>query len=144
MFIVYPAEPGVLKQMLDVLGGCRDVEVEVSIKDERLRGIFKPDDVEHFTVGYHCKPTVERTLELYREYYEGYVSRIGVEARVGEGMKAILSFKARWYVDGLSAEFDGFKLKLSVRESLEKAVEILKLLRGRSISIEIDLSSREP
>jgi len=144
IFVVYPAEPGILKQILDVLGEPRDVKVEVSIKDERLRDIFKPDDVEHFTVEYHCKPTVERTLELYRKYYEGYTSRIGVKARVEEGLKAILSFKASWYIDGLSVEFDGFKLKLNVRESLERAIEILKHLREKSISIEVDLSGREP
>lgn len=30
-----------------------------------------------------------------------------------EKSKVILSFKANWYIDGFSAEFDGFKLKMT-------------------------------
>jgi len=144
LFVVYPVELDVLKQILDVLGEPRDVEVEVSVEDERLRDVFELGEVDCLTVVCHCKPTVEETLELYREYYEGYVSRIEGRVHVEERSRAILSLKVSWYIDGLSAEFDGFKLKLGVRGGLKKAVEILKLLRERCISIEVDLSGREP
>ncbi|RLG84916.1 MAG: hypothetical protein DRO15_08170 [Thermoprotei archaeon] len=143
LFIVYPAKPAILKQIIDVLGEPSDVKVEVSIEDRRLRDVFKPDDVKYFTVAYHCKPAIERTLELYREYYKSYVDRLKVKARE-EKLRTILSFKATWYIDDFSAEFDGFKLKLSVGKSLEKVIEILKLFKDRSISIEVNLSSRKP
>jgi len=140
MFTVYPARPDVLEQILNVLGEPSDVVVDFSIRDERLKNILKLDDVKHFTITYHCKLTIERILELYREYYEGYVNRLRV--KVGEKrLRAILSFKATWYIDGFSAEFDGFKLKLNVRGDLEKVIGILKLFRDKSISIEVDLSS---
>jgi len=144
LFIVYPAEPNVLKQVLDVLGEPSDVEVEASIEDEELRKILKLDEMEHLTVKYRCRLTAEKVLELYKEYYEGYVGGTKAKARVKEGLKATLSFKARWYLDGLSAEFDGFKLRLSVQGSSEKAVEALRMFEGRDVSVEVDLGGRRP
>ena len=46
MFVIYPAEPEVLKQILDALGEPRDLEVRISIRDERLKEIFKLEEVK--------------------------------------------------------------------------------------------------
>ena len=144
MFVVYPAKPEVLKQILDALGEPRYLEVGVSVRDERLRELFKPDEVERFTIQYTCRPNAERVLELYREYYEGYVNvSKGVRTRVSGRLRTVLHFKAEWYVDGLSVEFDGFKLKMSSRENVSKAVEIIQLFKERTIDVEVDLSSKE-
>ena len=74
MFVIYPAKPEVLKQILDALGEPRDLEVGVSVRDERLKELFKLDEVKWFTIQCTCRPKAERVLELYREYYEGYVN----------------------------------------------------------------------
>ena len=144
IFIVYPAEPEVLKQVIDALGEPRDLEVGFSVRDERLRELFKPDGVEWITIQYTCKPKAERALELYREFYEDYVSvGKGVRTQVSDRLRTVSRFKARWYVDGLSAEFDGFKLKIRSRGNVSKAVEIIQLFGERAIGIDIDLSNKE-
>ncbi len=144
IFVVYPVEPKVLKQILDVLGEPEDLEVGVSVRDEKLKELFKLDEVERFTIQYTCKPKAERVLELYREYYEGYMNiSKEVKVQVSEKLRTVSHFKAKWYVDGLSAEFDGFKLKMSSQENVSKAIEIVQLFKERTINMEIDLSSKE-
>ena len=144
IFVVYPVEPKVLKQILDVLGEPEDLEVGVSVRDEKLKELFKLDEVERFTIQYTCKPKAERVLELYREYYEDYVNMSkGVRAQVSERLRTVSHFRTKWYVDGLSAEFDGFKLKMSSQENVSKAIEIVQLFKERTINMEIDLSSKE-
>jgi|GEM_PF-1872509 len=144
IFVVYPAEPEVLKQILDVFGEPRDLEVRISIRDERLKELFKLDEVKWFTIQCTCRPKAERVLELYREYYEDYVNvSKGAILQVNESPRTISHFKAKWYVNGLSAEFDGFKLKICSRGNVSKAVEILQLFKEKTIDMEIDLSSKE-
>jgi len=144
IFVVYPVEPKVLKQILDALGEPRDLEVGVSVRDERLKELFKLDEVKWFTIQCTCRPKAERVLELYREYYEGYVNVCkGAILQVNERPRTISHFKAKWYVDGLSAEFDGFKLKIHSRGNVGKAIEIIQLFKERTIDVEIDLSSKE-
>ena len=143
LFIVYPVNPKVLKKILDALGEPSDLEVGVSVKDERLKELIKPDEAELFTIQYTCKPKAERVLELYREYYEDYVNLSkGVRAQVSEKLRTISYFKAKWYVDGLLAEFNGFKLKIHSRGNIGKAIEIIQLFKEKTINMEIDLSSR--
>ena len=144
MFVIYPAEPEVLKQILDALGEPRDLEVRISIRDERLKEIFKLEEVKWFTIQCTCRPKAERVLELYKEYYEGYVNvSKGAILQINERPRTISHFKAKWYVDGLSAEFDGFKLKIYSRGDVRKAIEILQLFKNRAIDVEVDLSSKE-
>ena len=144
MFVIYPAEPEVLKQILDVFGEPRDLEVGISIRDERLKELFKLDEVKWFTIQCTCRPKAERVLELYKEYYENYVNvSKGAILQTNERPRTISHFKAEWYVDGLSAEFDGFKLKICSRGNVSKAIEILQLFKNRAIDVEVDLSSRE-
>ena len=144
MFAIYPAEPEVLKQILDALGEPRDLEVRISIRDERLKELFKLEEVKWFTIQCTCRPKAERVLELYREYYEDYVNvSKGAILQVNEKPRTISHFKAKWYVDGLSAEFDGFKLKICSRGDVSKAIEILQLFKNRAIDVEVDLSSEE-
>jgi len=143
LFIVYPVNPEVLKKILDALGEPSDLEVGVSVKDEKLKELIKPDEAELFTIQYTCKPKAERVLELYREYYEDYVNLSkGVRAQVSEKLRTISHFKAKWYVDGLLAEFNGFKLKIHSRGNIGKAIEIIQLFKEKTINMEIDLSSR--
>ena len=144
MFVIYPAKPEVLKQILDALGEPRDLEVEISIRDERLKELFKLDGVKWFTIQCTCRPKAERVLELYREYYEVYVN-VSKRAilQVNEKPRTISHFKAKWYVDSLSAEFDGFKLKICSQGNVSKAIEILQLFKNRAIDVEVDLSSKE-
>lgn len=144
LFVVYPAKPAVLKLLFDVLGEPKGVEVGVSVRDEVLRELLKLDDVDRLTIQCYLRPTAERALELYREYYESYVGVVKMERpHVKEEPRAVSSFKASWCIDGLSAEFDGFKLKIRVRGNVEKATEIAQLLKERDISVEIDLSDME-
>ncbi|RLE78724.1 MAG: hypothetical protein DRJ51_09040 [Thermoprotei archaeon] len=144
MFAIYPAEPEVLKQILDVFGEPRDLEVRISIRDERLKELFKLDEVKWFTIQCTCRPKAERVLELYREYYEGYVNvSKGAILQVNERPRTISHFKAKWYVDDLSAEFDGFKLKICSQGNVSKAIKILQLFKNRAIDVEVDLSSEE-
>ena len=120
------------------------MEVGVSVRDERLKELFKLDEVKWFTIQYTCRPKAERVLELYREYYEDYVNvSKGAILQVNEKPRTISHFKAEWYVDGLSAEFDGFKLKICSQGNVSKAVEILQLFKNRAIDVEVDLSSKE-
>ena len=143
LFIVYPVNPKVLEKILDALGEPSDLEVGVSVKDERLKELIKPDEAELFTIQYTCKPKAERVLELYREYYEDYVNLSkGVRAQVSEKLRTISYFKAKWYVDGFLAEFNGFKLKIHSRGNIGKAIEIIQLFKEKTINMEIDLSSR--
>ncbi len=143
MFIVYPAEPIVLKKILDALGEPRELEVGISVRDESLKDLIKPDEADLFTIQYTSRPKAERVLELYREYYEGYVNiGKGVEAQIGEKPRMITHFKAEWYVDGLSAEFDGFKLKMYGRGDVGKIVEAIQLFKERAINVEVNLSSK--
>ena len=144
MFVVYPAKPEVLKRILDALGEPKDLEVRISIRDERLKELFKLEEVKWFTIQCTCRPKAERVLELYREYYEDYVNvSKGAILQVNEKPRTISHFKAKWYVDGLSAEFDGFKLKICSQGNVSKAVEILQLFKEKTIDMEIDLSSKE-
>jgi len=141
LFLVYPAESSVLKQLLNVLGEPKSVEVGLSVKGEMFRELLKPDDVSSLTIQYDFKPTAERALELYRKYYESYVNAVKMKRpRVEEKLRTVSHFKASWYIDGLSAEFDGFKLKISVQENIEKTVEIMQLFREMHINMEVDLS----
>ena len=122
----------------------QEIWKQVSIRDKRLKELFKPDEVKWFTIQYTCKPKTESVLELYREFYEGYVNMSkGVRTQVSERLRTVSHFRAKWYVDGLSAEFDGFKLKISNRGNISKAVEIVQLFKERTIDVEIDLSSKE-
>jgi|GEM_PF-5049474 hypothetical protein len=57
--------------------------------------------------------------------------------------KVISSFKASWYLNDLSVEFDGFSLRMKAEGDLRKAFEIMQLLKGRIIRVEIDLSYPE-
>ncbi|RLE64812.1 MAG: hypothetical protein DRN53_00545 [Thermoprotei archaeon] len=67
----------------------------------------------------------------------------GAILQINERPRTISHFKAKWYVDGLSAEFDGFKLKIYSRGDVRKAIEILQLFKNRAIDVEVDLSSKE-
>jgi len=126
------------------LGEPRDLEVRISIRDERLKEIFKLEEVKWFTIQCTCRPKAERVLELYREYYEDYVNvSKGAILQVNEKPRTISHFKAKWYVNGLSAEFDGFKLKICSQGNVSKAVEILQLFKNRAIDMEVDLSNKE-
>ncbi|MGY0287417.1 MAG: hypothetical protein ACUX7D_01425 [Candidatus Methanodesulfokora washburnensis] len=62
MYVVYPVEPNLLKQILDLLGKPKIVEVSVSVDDERLRDMLKPDEARSITVQYSCEPEAERAL----------------------------------------------------------------------------------
>jgi len=50
IYVVYPAEPNLLKQILDLLGKPKIVEISVSVDDERLRDMLKPDEARSITV----------------------------------------------------------------------------------------------
>jgi len=140
IFVVYPAKPDVLGHMLEVLGEPRDLEVEVSVEDERFKELLE-DEAERFTIRYSYRPKAGRVLELYEKYYKSYISLLDGK-QAGEG-RTISRFRARWYVDGLSAEFDGFELRMDVRENIRKAIELLQIFKERAIKVEIDLSSGE-
>jgi len=48
------------------------------------------------------------------ELYEGYVSMSKeVKVYASERLRTALHFRAKWYVDGFSAEFNCFKPKMS-------------------------------
>jgi hypothetical protein len=144
IFVLYPAKPEVLKRIFEVLGEPRDLEVEVLVKDEKFRELFKPDSVERLAIRCSYRPKAERMLELYREYYERYINVCsGVRAQAEGDLRNISHFKAGWYVEGLSAEFDGFKLKLDVRGDVSKAIELIQFFKERTINMEIELSNRE-
>jgi hypothetical protein len=141
IYVVYPVEPNLLKRILDLLGKPKIVEISVSVDDERLRDMLKPDEARSITVQYSCEPEAEKALDLYREYYESYISisRFPAERKP----KVISSFKASWYLNDLSVEFDGFSLRIKAEGDLRKAFEIMQLLKGRVIRVEIDLSCPE-
>jgi hypothetical protein len=144
LFVVYPAKPNILECMLEVLGKPENLEVGVLVRDERFKELFKPNNVERFTIQYSCKPKTERVLELYREYYKSYTDTVEkVKAQTKESLRTISHFKAKWYVDGLSVEFDGFKLKMNVWTNINKAIELIQIFKEKIINIEIDLSCKE-
>ncbi|MGC8933297.1 MAG: hypothetical protein ACP5LQ_08430 [Candidatus Methanodesulfokora sp.] len=128
IFIVYPAKPDVLGHVLEVLGEPRDLEIEVSVKDERFKELLE-DEAERFTIRYSCRSRAERVLELYKKYYKSYISLL--DGNQAEGGKTISGFRARWYVDGLSAEFDGFELRIDVRENIRKAIELIQIFKKK-------------
>lgn len=138
LFIIYPIEPKALEQVLEVLGEPRDLEVEV--RDERFKEILKEDEIKHFTIRYSYRPSTERVLKLYKEYYERYVNV--KKLKVQKSLRKVLSFRVRWYVEGLLVEFDGFKLKIGVHGNISKAIELMQLFKEKYMNIEIDLSSR--
>ncbi|WP_133308301.1 hypothetical protein, partial [Candidatus Methanodesulfokora washburnensis] len=108
----------------------RDIFSKVGLQDPNI-----PYVARAHTVQYSCEPEAERVLDLYREYYESYIgiSRFPVERKP----KVILSFKASWYLNDLSVEFDGFSLRIKAEGDLRKAFEIMQLLEGRIIRVEI-------
>ena len=66
-----------------------------------------------------------------------------VKMYASERLRTVSHFRVKWYVNGLSAEFDGFKLKMSSQENVSKTFEIVQLFKERTIDVEIDLSSKE-
>jgi hypothetical protein len=58
--------------------------------------------------------------------------------------KVISSFKASWYLNDLSVEFDCFFMRMRAEGDLRKAFEIMQLLRGRIIRVKMDLGCAKP
>jgi len=140
MFVLYPAELETVKQLLNVLGEPRKVELSVLVKDIRLGEVLGTEGQEDFTVNYTCKPHSEKIIKLYNKYYEGYVKGINLSEQIKEEPIPILSFKAYWYDNGLSVEFNSFKLRITGKADVNKIVQLLKKFEGKRINIEIDLS----
>jgi len=133
MFPLYPARPEVFRQLLEALGEPTLLEVEIAVECGAVRALTALDMAGRCVVRYSLKPAPGRALELYSEYYKSYraVSR------------RVMSFKAYWHGKNYTAEFDGFRLKITAHAPSPELLRILKLPNWRIATIEVDLAARE-
>jgi len=118
--LLYPAEPEVFERILSILGQPRNVELIYTFKGDKYLEFLQPEKADWFSIKLNCELTVERVLQLYKEYVEGYVMDV---KEATESEKRLSSFKAHWYVGSSLVDFDSFQLKIDAKENLENAFE---------------------
>ena len=57
-------------------------------------------------------------------------------------LRVINYIKLHWYLKDLTAEFDGFKLKVNVKGEISKVIELINTFKDYMLSIEFNLSEK--
>jgi len=138
--MLYPLEPSAFRRLLEVLGEPSEVELEIVVRDERLKEFLGMGDVKYLSVRCRTRLGIEDVVKLYEEYYMNRVDISGSHP----GSRIVTLFKAFWYLSGSIVTFDGFELRIRSYGGVEKLLEVLKLFSDRNMDIVIEVSSREP